>query len=93
MFAFGEGVQVSLYKKQKENRETTRSDFSVLSMGCKKDIFAVFAYEFELSHLLVKSFAFAHGEIQNKFWMKYFAFRQNVKLNPPTRRRGEFHTP
>ena len=34
-----------------------------LSMGCKKDIFAVFAYEFELSHLLVKSFAYAHGEI------------------------------
>ena len=32
-------------------------------MGCKKDIFAVFAYEFELSHLLVKSFAYAHGEI------------------------------
>ena len=53
-------------------------------MGYKKDIFAVFAYEFELSHLLVKSFAYAHGEIQNKFWMKYFAYRQNVKLNPPT---------
>ena len=66
MFAFGEGVQVSLYKKQKENRETTRSDFSVLSMGCKKDIFAVFAYEFELLHnrsFLMKSFAYAHGEI------------------------------
>jgi len=62
-------------------------------MGYEKDIFSSFAYEFELSHLLVKSFAFAHGEIQNKFWMKYFAFRQNVKLNPPTRRRGEFHTP
>ena len=69
------------------------SQVDFLSMGYKKDIFAVFAYEFEPSHLLVKSFAFAHGEIQNKFWMKYFAFRQNVKLNPPTRRRGEFHTP
>jgi hypothetical protein len=25
--------------------------------------------------------------------VKYFAIQQNVKLNPPTRRRGEFHTP
>ena len=36
-------------------------------MGYKKDIFAVFAYEFELLHnrsFLVKSFAYAHGEIQ-----------------------------
>ena len=32
----------------------------------------------------MKSFAYAHGEIQKKFWMKYFAIRQNVKLNPPT---------
>ena len=32
-------------------------------MGYKKDIFAVFAYEFELLHLLVKLFAFAHGEM------------------------------
>jgi len=32
----------------------------------------------------------AHGEIQNKFWMKYFAIRQNVKLNPPTRRKANF---
>ena len=32
-------------------------------MGYKKDIFGTFAYDFELSHLLVKSFAFAHGEI------------------------------
>ena len=62
-------------------------------MGYKKDIFAVFAYEFESSHILVKSFAIAHGEIQNLFWMKYFAEWQNVKLNPPTRRRGEFHPP
>jgi len=37
-----------------------------LAMGYKKDIFAVFAYEFELLHnrsFLVKSFAYAHGEI------------------------------
>ena len=37
-----------------------------LSMGDKKDIFAVFAYDFELLHnrsFLVKSFAYAHGEI------------------------------
>ena len=32
----------------------------------------------------MKSFAYAHGEIQKKFWMKYFAIRKNVKLNPPT---------
>ena len=38
----------------------------LLSMGYEKDIFAVFAYEFELLHnrsFLVKSFAYAHGEI------------------------------
>ena len=37
-----------------------------LSMSYEKDIFAVFAYEFELSlnrWFLVKSFACAHGEI------------------------------
>ena len=37
-----------------------------LAMGYKKEIFAVFAYEFELLHnrsFLVKSFAYAHGEI------------------------------
>jgi len=32
-------------------------------MGYKKDITAVFTYEFELLRLLVKSFACAHGEI------------------------------
>ena len=35
-------------------------------ISLKKDIFAVFAYEFELSQnswFLVKSFAYAHGEI------------------------------
>ena len=34
--------------------------------GLRKDIFAVFAYEFELLHnrsFLAKSFAYAHGEI------------------------------
>jgi len=37
-----------------------------MSMSYEKDIFAVFAYEFELLHnrsFLVKSFAYAHGEI------------------------------
>ena len=37
-----------------------------LSMGYKKDIFGSFAYDFELLHnrsFLVKSFAYAHGEI------------------------------
>ncbi len=32
-------------------------------MGYKKDIFDSFAYKFELSQFLVKSFAYAHGEI------------------------------
>jgi len=31
-------------------------------MGYKKDIFGRLVYEFEPSHLLVKLFAFAHGE-------------------------------
>ena len=42
------------------------SQVDFLSMGYEKDIFAVFAYEFELLHnrsFLVKSFAYAHGEI------------------------------
>ena len=71
----------------KQNKKHSQGVLFVLfmSMGYEKDIFSCFAHDFELSHLLVKSFAFAHGEIQNKFWMKYFAFRQNVKLNPPTR--------
>ena len=37
-----------------------------MSMGYKKDIFGSFAYDFELLHnrsFLVKSFAYAHGEI------------------------------
>ncbi len=33
-------------------------------MCYKKDVFASFAYEFELLQLLVKSFACAHGEIK-----------------------------
>jgi hypothetical protein len=44
----------------------------------------------------VKSFVYTHGEIQNKFWMKYFVVRQNMKLNPPTataisHTKGVFH--
>ena len=37
-----------------------------LFMGYKKDIFGIIEYEFELLHnrsFLVKSFAYAHGEI------------------------------
>ena len=40
--------------------------WDLLSMGYEKDIFSIFAYEFELLHnrsFLVKSFAYAHGEI------------------------------
>ena len=33
-------------------------------MGYKKNIFADFENEFELSQFLVKSFAIAHGEIK-----------------------------
>ena len=50
---------------QTKNPPSYESGFS-LSMDYKKDIFAVFAYEFELLHnrsFLVKSFAYAHGEI------------------------------
>ena len=39
---------------------------SFMSMSYEKDIIDVFAYEFELLHnrsFLVKSFAYAHGEI------------------------------
>ena len=41
-------------------------DTGFLSMSYEIDIFAVFAYDFELLHnrsFLVKSFAYAHGEI------------------------------
>ena len=47
-------------------KPTSRNLSVFLSMGYEKDIFAVFAYEFELLHnrsFLVKSFAYAHGEI------------------------------
>ena len=43
-----------------------RENCGLLYMCYKKDIIAVFAYEFELLHnrsFLVKSFAYAHGEI------------------------------
>ena len=49
-----------------KNRQPSVEDCRFLSMGYKKDILAVFAYEFELLHnrsFLVKSFACAHGEI------------------------------
>ena len=40
-----------------------------VSMGYKKDIFAVFAYEFEPLQFLMKSFACAHGEIKgSRLW-------------------------
>ena len=51
---------------EKNPHLSTTNVGSFLSMGYKKDIFAVFAYEFELLHnrsFLVKSFAYAHGEI------------------------------
>ena len=47
-------------------KPTCRNKSVFLSMSYEKDIFAVFAYEFELLHnrsFLVKSFAYAHGEI------------------------------
>ena len=34
-----------------------------MAIGYKKDIFRSFAYDFDLSQLLVKPFASAHGEI------------------------------
>ena len=52
--------------KQKHTFVGRQKCVFLLSMGYEKDIFAVFAYEFELLHnrsFLVKSFAYAHGEI------------------------------
>jgi len=48
----------------KEKIRTPKGVRIFLSMGYEKDIFAVFAYEFELLHnrsFLVKSFAYAHS--------------------------------
>jgi len=58
-----------------------------LSMGYEKDIFAVFAYEFELLQKM-KSLL-TQGWNQLKL-MKSSALPQ-MKLNPPIRRRGGFH--
>ena len=47
-------------------KPTSRNLSVFLSMGYEKDIFGRFAYEFELLHnrsFLVKSFAYAYGEI------------------------------
>jgi len=41
---------ICLVQWSKKNPNLLGSDFSNLAMGYKKDIFAVFAYEFELSH-------------------------------------------
>ena len=46
------------YKEKSSDRSR-----SFLSMGYDKDVFCVFAYEFELLQYLAKSFANAHGEI------------------------------
>jgi len=60
---FYHGIFVEI---KKEDRQASSEAYRSLSMGYKKDIFAVFAYEFEHLHnrsFLVKSFAYAHGEI------------------------------
>ncbi len=51
---------------RKEMTSLYQRMLTFMSMSYEKDIFAVFAYEFELLHnrsFLVKSFAYAHGEI------------------------------
>jgi len=52
------------FSEKVKSRMLSHSGF--LSMSYEKDIFAVFAFEFELLHnrsFLVKSFTYAHGEI------------------------------
>ena len=47
-------------------KKSKSEDLDFLSVSYEIDIFTVFAYEFELLHnrsFLVKSFAYAHGEI------------------------------
>ena len=50
-----------------KEKEPKIGDFQPwVSMGYEKDIFDILAYDFELLHnrsFLVKSFAYAHGEI------------------------------
>ena len=71
-----------------KTRATRRiSDCPCLSMGYKKDIFAVFAYEFEL---LQKMKSLLTQEWNQLTLMKSSALPQ-MKLNPPIRRRGGFH--
>ena len=54
-------------------------------MGYKKDILGSFAYEFEPSQFLMKSFACAHGEIKgSRLWWNIL-LKQNVKFHPPKR--------
>ena len=56
-------VRIHTYTKK---MQIPKQVSAFLSMGYKKDIFGIFAYEFELLHnrsFLVKSFAYAHGEI------------------------------
>jgi len=62
LFCFALRFPPSLKSKRKR---AARALF-LLSRGYKKDNYAVLAYEFELLHnrsFLVKSFAYAHGEI------------------------------
>ena len=68
----------------------------ILSMGYKKDIFCIFAYEFELSHnrSLFREIVRLRSRWNNslrELWN--LMLPHQVKLNPPARRRGEFHTP
>jgi len=48
------------------------------------DIFGSFAYKFELSQFLAKSFACAHGEIKSLRLWRNILLKQNMKLNPLT---------
>jgi len=58
----------------------------LLSMGYEKDIFAVFAYEFEL----LRKMKSVQARMISAMQMKSSATPQ-MKLNPPIRRRGGFH--
>ena len=55
-------------------------------MGYKKDIFGIFAYEFEL----LQKTKSVQARMKSAMQMKSSATPQ-MKLNPPIRRRGGFH--
>ena len=72
----------------KNEKETTA--FAIVSFwlwATKKDILGSFAYEFEL----LQKMKFVQARMKSAMQMKSSAMPQ-MKLNPPIRRRGGFHS-